>query len=487
MLAFRAAMANLPIPDEQTFAEFNVSTADTGPFYFTFSIFQKADLRVSIDGVEIAQDEFSFTGTLLSSGYKGGAVTLNDEVEDCTVIIWRDIAPVRTTDFAPAANVRVEDIDAELDRLTAIIQDAKRDLARTLLMPFGDLNGTLAGSSDRENTILGFDDSGEITLLAVDEFIGADGGVGPSGDDGANGADGLQIRYGTTAPSSGVGQNGEFYINTSSWNIYGPKSSGTWPSGVSLVGPSGAGTGDMLKTDNLSGLANYTTARSNMGLAIGTNVQAYNANLNSIASLGFSADQMIYTTGAGATALQSLTGFARTILDDPDAVTVRTTIGAQASDADLSAIAALTSAANKVVYYTGSGTAALTDFTAFGRSLAGAADAAAARTALGVSAGQAITAMGIYSISGGFVTVLYDNGLTVARTGTGAYTITLDTAASSADAWAFWVQCGYDATNIRVATEKPTRTTTTAYFDIRTAGGSVADPDRMFVFAVVTS
>jgi hypothetical protein len=64
----------------------------------------------------------------------------------------------------------------------------------------------------------------------------------------------------------------------------------------------------------------------------------------------------------------------------------------QAQDAELSAIAGLTSAADKVAYFTGSGTAALADFPAAARTLAAATTPAAQRSALGAVIGTNVQA-----------------------------------------------------------------------------------------------
>lgn len=62
------------------------------------------------------------------------------------------------------------------------------------------------------------------------------------------------------------------------------------------------------------------------------------------------------------------------------------------TDVELTAIGGLTSAADRLPYFTGLGTAALAVFTAFGRSLVAAVDAAAARIVLGLVPGTDVQA-----------------------------------------------------------------------------------------------
>lgn len=80
---------------------------------------------------------------------------------------------------------------------------------------------------------------------------GLQGIQGLQGLTGAAGADGKTVRYGVGAPANLLGNDGDFYIALDTTFLYGPKVTGTWPAGVSLIGPQGnpGGQGDGLDYD----------------------------------------------------------------------------------------------------------------------------------------------------------------------------------------------------------------------------------------------
>lgn len=145
-------------------------------------------------------------------------------------------------------------------------------------------------------------------------------------------------------------------------------------------------------SDGGTGGTDAASARTSLGLAIGTNVQAYDAGLQSISGLTTAADKMIYTTALDTYAVTDLTPFARTILDDANAAAVVTTIGAQPLDAGLTSISGLTTAADKMIYTTALDTYAVTDLTGFARTLLDDADATTMRTTLGLTIGTNVQA-----------------------------------------------------------------------------------------------
>ena len=67
---------------------------------------------------------------------------------------------------------------------------------------------------------------------------GTNGTNGTNGIDGIDGIDGRTVLNGVVAPTT-EGVDGDFYIDTVTSTIYGPKAAGVWPAGVSLVGATG--------------------------------------------------------------------------------------------------------------------------------------------------------------------------------------------------------------------------------------------------------
>ena len=103
---------------------------------------------------------------------------------------------------------------------------------------------------------------------------GATGAVGATGATGPAGADGKSLLNGSGAPSAGTGINGDFYLDTTAKQIYGPRTAGNWGSGTALVGPQGpqgatgpAGATGAIGPQGPAGATGATGAAGPQGLA----------------------------------------------------------------------------------------------------------------------------------------------------------------------------------------------------------------------------
>lgn len=111
----------------------------------------------------------------------------------------------------------------------------------------------------------------------------------------SDGTDGNTVLNGAVAPTT-EGVDGDFYINTAVWDIYGPKSAGVWGSGVSLVGPAGANGADGADGADGVGVPAGGTAGQVLSKIDGTD---YNT-------------QWVDQSGGGITSLNSLTDATQT-------------------------------------------------------------------------------------------------------------------------------------------------------------------------------
>jgi hypothetical protein len=140
--------------------------------------------------------------------------------------------------------------------------------------------------------------------------------LGTDGIDGIDGIDGNTILNGAGDPAGGNGVNGDFWINTTTWTIFGPKAAGAWPAGHTImdltdlvltgantVNPDGTayeiGFRDLPKSRTVS--ANFTLAAADRGRFIEYNDTGDTCTvpLNGTVAIGIGAVIEIVHTGSG--------------------------------------------------------------------------------------------------------------------------------------------------------------------------------------------
>jgi hypothetical protein len=155
-------------------------------------------------------------------------------------------------------------LEAQLDLLTMVVQDASHDSATAIRLA----EGSNTPVSPRALTVLAFDAARKLVLLDQASFTtGAGVLLLPSG-----------------IPTGALGKDGDLCIVAATGDLYG-RAAGVWTLQGNLAGPPGPPLNTSPFIATLLDDIDQAAARDTLGLSIGTAVQAYAAALSQIAGI----------------------------------------------------------------------------------------------------------------------------------------------------------------------------------------------------------
>lgn len=161
----------MPIGEQTTFSPHTGNGVAT-VFAYSFGVLAAYDLKVLVDGIEVTT---GFTVSGIGSR-TGGTVTFAIAPADgVDILIFRQVARSRDTDYQYGGDLRDEVLDDDFDRIWMTLQDDSELLTRGVRVPVGESVSELPAAASRVDKVLTFGPGGAIVLVDIAAFTG--GGI----------------------------------------------------------------------------------------------------------------------------------------------------------------------------------------------------------------------------------------------------------------------------------------------------------------------
>ena len=310
-------MADYPITAVTRRKVFSGS-AGVGPYAFTFPILVQTDIVVYKNATLLTLTT-DYTVTINGTNGTGSVTLVSAATAADTITIIGARAIQRTTDFVTAGDLAASSLNEQLDANIIMTQQLAEENKRTLKAPpydpeatvdGGTLNMTLPAKADRAGKVLAFDSNGNPSAGAVSLPSSLTATYYPRVNTGGT-------AYELRAPASvrsdiGADNASNLTSGTVSDSRLPATIDGKTLTNVTITSGSITGITDLAIADGGTGASSASAARNNLGLAIGTDVQAYDPQLADIAGLTPTDSNFIvgngtnFVTESGATARTSL-------------------------------------------------------------------------------------------------------------------------------------------------------------------------------------